>query len=788
MSSKTNSIVSIADLKYFFSIIRNNWWISVFLILASYLVFIAYNYKITAVYGAQCQILLKSNDEYNRGSVISDNMGGYYGSYRTYVDNSNELRVLRSYDLISKAIDRLNFEVSYFIVGRIKTTEVYKGVPFSIKVETINPELYEQFIKFKIKDLAKYEITYKRGEAEVTREGMFNEVLVDTDIKILVQNENISPGTVSSLMNMEYMFQVHNKRNLVAAYQAALQVVNPEYTNILQLTVSDVIPERAVIFLDTLAEVYIENTLKSRFEINQNTLHYIDLQMKEVVNVLEQFEDTMQAYKEDKTILDLEKEGNEYFHKFSSYDNKKVALELRIKALNDLENYIIEDKDPEFLPPSIYIGDSDPFLQQTATELYQLQNKKAELLTSSKLENMNVQVVSQKINSLKQNLLTYITNARQAVMEQIRNIDGQIDNYKQEIQMLPQKQRGLLNIQRKLKVNEDMYVFLLQKRANTYIARASIIPETKVIEAARPMGVINMNKSKILITFLGVGFLLSVIIIFIRILFFEKIESYEQLKSSTTLPIIGEILYSSAIKELTVAVEQEPKSPLAEAFRTIRTNLQYMSATPGSQVIVITSNSPGEGKTFCSLNISAILAKAGKRVLLLELDLHKPRVQKALKMDADKGISTIAIGKTTIQEALKGTSIENLDVILSGPLPPNPSEMVLSPKMNEIIEFGRQNYDYIILDTPPVGLISDALMLMKSGDINLFVLNTKSASRDTLNVAQEIVKFNKINNFAFILNGVKRKRAKYYYNRYSYGYNYGYGYGYGYEATPTVRR
>ncbi len=228
-------------------------------------------------------------------------------------------------------------------------------------------------------------------------------------------------------------------------------------------------------------------------------------------------------------------------------------------------------------------------------------------------------------------------------------------------------------------------------------------------------------------------------------------------------------------------VDKDPKAPVTESFRAIRTNLEYMASGADSKVILITSYNPGEGKTFCSINLATIFAKANKRVLLIELDLHKPKIQKALNMTSDIGVSTILIGKTGVADTVLPSEIDNLFVILSGPTPPNASEIILSKHLKEIFDYGRKEFDYIIVDTAPIGLITDALVIMKNSDVTLFVLNAKYAKKQVLGIAQEIVENNKLKNFGFILNGVKRKRSKYYYN-YGYGYGYGYGksYGYGY--------
>ncbi|MCE3280288.1 MAG: ptk, partial [Bacteroidetes bacterium] len=229
-------------------------------------------------------------------------------------------------------------------------------------------------------------------------------------------------------------------------------------------------------------------------------------------------------------------------------------------------------------------------------------------------------------------------------------------------------------------------------------------------------------------------------------------------------------------------VDKDSKAPITESFRAIRTNLEYFASERKSKVVLLTSYHPGEGKTFCSVNLSTILAKAGKKVLLLELDLHKPKVQKAFNMESLVGASNVLIGKSDVASTIQKTEIENLYVLLSGPTPPNASELILSKYLIDIFDYGRENFDYVIVDTPPVGLITDALVMMKNVDVSLFVLNTKFAKKQIVNIVEDIVVTNKLQNFALILNGVKRKKSGYYYN-YGYGYGYGSGYGYGYGSS-----
>jgi capsular exopolysaccharide synthesis family protein len=417
----------------------------------------------------------------------------------------------------------------------------------------------------------------------------------------------------------------------------------------------------------------------------------------------------------------------------------------------------------------------DDFLKSSISELYSLQMTKSAGTFEAKDKSPQMLEKLKKLDLLKKDLLVYINNNKSALTLKINDINNEINYYENIIKKIPKSQRDILNITRKLDVNEKMYLFLLEKRANTVIARAGIVSESKVIESARSIGVVKPDKNRIYVMFLLGGLVISFLVIMIRLILLNKIQNYEELKQYTDLPIYGEIIYAREAESNYNLAENNPKAPITESFRTVRTNLEYLVIENKCKSIVITSHNPGEGKTFCSINLSSIIAKAGKKVLLLEFDLHKPKIHKGMNLSSDIGLSNLLAGKIEIENIIVKSHIDNLDVILSGPTPPNASELILSKHLNKIFEYANENYDYVIVDTPPIGLISDALILMKKADATLFVLNVKYAKSEFVNNAVDLVSLNKIKNFGFILNGVKIKKSKYY-------YNYGYGYGYGYEG------
>ena len=767
-------------------IVSKNWYFVVVALAISGVLSYLYSYKLPDVYGASTQILLRDKEVYDYQTQVFKNIG-YVGIYSDMV---NQNRVITSYDLISEALDKLDFDVSYYVVGRFKTTPVYGTLPFTVKVDMLNNKLYERPIDLKIIDLNTFELSYDHQGEIVKKQFPFNEWVRDSDMVLRVDLAGyVQEHSLADYTATDYQFVRHTRNALVGRYKGSMNVVNYDYTSILQVSVEDEIPVRAKMFLDTLSKVYIDHTLKSEIEVNENTMRYIDRQLDEVTRILEVHEDEQEAFLVSNDILNISREEALYFKEMVDFDHKKRGLELNLQSLDALENYILNSEDEQLIPPGTFIMD-DGFLRSSLTSLYGMQQERTRMLFDGTESNMSIRRFDETMQMTRGNLLVYIKNLRTALEGRMADIDGQIRDYENILRALPRSQRQLINIKRRLQVNEKMYLFLLEKRANTVIARAGIVPRTKVIEKARSLGVVRPDKTKILYTFLMGGALVAAVIVFIRIMFYDRIENAEQLKELTHLPVYGEVIASEKAEDNYVVVDSDPKAAITESFRTVRTNLEYIPGPEGEglgKVVMVTSYRPNEGKTFCSVNLACILSKAGKRVLLLELDLHKPKVASGLGMSSPSGLSNVLIGRLPWREAVMPTQFEHMSVILAGPTPPNASELVLSKHLEKLFSEARSEYDYVIVDTPPVGLITDALLMMRHTDATLFVLNTRFANKDHVNNALEVLGQNVAPNSGFILNGVRMKKSKYYYNtnygygyRYAYGYGSGYGYGYGY--------
>lgn len=788
MAEQKGGMFEMDDLRVVSKFLSKNWFLILLFPAIAAGVAYFYTHRMPNVYAAKVEILLKPESSYELQTQVYSGLTGFY---QAYADITNQKRVLRSHDLIEKTLQKLDFEISYFITGRVKTSEVVSVEAFDVDIRLINQSLYHTRFDIDILNPQEFRLSYLHNEEEISKVYRFNEEVIDPHF-ILTVNKNpaLKESAIMNFAGNNYHFVVNSLPSLVSRYKNSLKINNIEYTSILELSIEDAVESRARLFLDSLSATYIERTLESQKELNTNTLNYIERQLTRISTILDSIETDLEQYKEGRAILDLSREENKYFENINTFDFEKRKLELQLQSIDALEEYILSNPDERLLPPSFYITENDDFLRTSLNELYSKQISRN--LSTYEFTEINPRILQgdSSMIALKHDILVYLKNTRHAITSKISDLEDQIRQYEGLIRNIPQSQREILKIERKLQVNEEMFMFLLEKRANTVIARAAIIPQTSIIEKSRSLGVVGPNKQRIWYLFIGGGLALALAISLLRFVLFERIENTRELKQLSKVPVLGGIPLYEADTESRLVVEANPKSNIAESFRAIRTNLQYLGNDSGSRVILTTSLHPGEGKTFCNVNLSSLIAKARKKVILLDFDLHKPKVHTSLGLANETGLSTYLIGKTSVQESIQNSGVDHLDVITAGPIPPNASELVLSEKVGELIAELREHYEYVLIDTPPLLLISDALVLMKYADSSVFVMNTSAATKQGLRYIEEVVESNQLKNISLLLNGIKQKKWKYYYGKYGYGYGYGYGYsyGYGYGSEPEKKK
>jgi tyrosine-protein kinase Etk/Wzc len=778
-TKKSRNLFELKDLDFIWKLISNNILLILFVPILAYGIGYVYTYRMADEYGAKVQLLLKNNETYDYQDPIYKGLG----AYGLYTDVSNQTRILQSKDIVGEVIDRMNVGVSYFVVGRLKKKEVFGTLPFNAKVELINQELYELPVQIRVLDKERYEIRYELSTGPKTLTYFFNQEFITEDFKlVLSKNYEFNDDNIVTVMGSDYELLFHSKDHLVSYFQQRMTITNLEFTTILEVEVRDNIGIRAKVFLDTLASVFIDFSKRSQLEVNQNTLINIEKQIDEVQKIITNIENELLKYKGDNDILNLTKEEDDYFNKYVEYSKQQRNIELSLNSLTLLEDYVLTSTDEHLLAPSFYILDGEPVLDRRVLDMYEMQLDLVDKIYSYSADHPNVLKLKDELNLMKKDLLIYIKNLKTALELQKKEIVGLIAKYKGNIQEMPRAIQGVDNIRRELEVNNKMYLFLLEKKTNTLIARAGIIPQVQMIEKPSSLGIVGPDKGRINRLFLFSGIVLAFLMAFIRRVAFEHVENVNELSAITSFNIIGGAPY---VRELMheVIVDKQPKSQVAESFRTIRSNISFYGDGKGARKIIISSFLPSEGKTFCSSNLATILARSDKKVLLIDFDLHKPKIHKTFQIENQVGVSTFLSGKTGMEESIVKGVTENMDIMVSGPIPPNPSELIMKKNVNDLMTWAEERYDYVLIDTPPFGLLNDAISLISHSDLFIVVMNTKFANKRGIQAVERMLEKYNAASIGIILNGIRESKLKYYYAKYSYKYGYNYGYGYGYGST-----
>lgn len=749
----SSAIIDQKDIKKTISLVLKNWYWFVLFLGLGIGGSIFYLYKATKYYGATAEILIKPQK-----NAFKDALSASLSTGPSKDEIANEIEVLSSSRLINDVISKLNIDISYFIEGRIKTGEIYKGKPFLVDGKVLDATFYGAPFFVNILDNQKYKLTLEFGAYKYSKIHKFGEPVVNDKFSLIINSDSTIVGKNSvNLAETRYLFRINDRGYLVKKYKQTLQLSMGEEATVIEAFIEDEVPEKAVDFLKVLTEMYLENSVSVQKEINENTLAFIDGQLKEVEDILNGVESNLEQFQRSRNAVNPEGEQGVYLQQKVDFETQRAQLGIRLRSLDYLYEQLTSGTDGGAISPAL-LGDApDPAMGSAFTELSALQQRKTNLLFSNTPSSPVVKEVEAQLSIARQNLISIVMNMRRNVTVQINSLSSQLGQFQGAMNQMPSTIRGLVNINRKVEINEKIYLFLLETRAQTVIEKAGIVADKSILEPAISTGLERPIQQKILLGGVAVGLVLSFLLIFLKSIFYNYIHTKEDLTELTTLPIIGVIGKSKDAKTDYLVVDKFPQSLTSEAYRVVRTNLSYFSPKANSKVVLFTSSVASEGKTFNAINTGTILAKTKKKVVLVDLDLHKPKQANAFNLMNDVGVTSYLVGKSRLSEIIKETPIENLQVILTGPRTPNASELILDPMLEEMINELKTMYDYVILDTPPVGLLSDALALMKFSDLNVYVLKAGFSKKDFVDIAHQIVEKNNVKHLVFLLNNVNVK-------------------------------
>ncbi|MFI5219800.1 MAG: GumC family protein [Bacteroidia bacterium] len=752
ISSESN-ILDQKDIKNTILKIFKNWlWIALFLA-ASFAGAYVYLKQATSFYGAKTKILVMPQK-----NALKDALSESLPGAPRKEDVANEIEILKSTRLVDETIKKLNLDVSYFIRGRIRTGEIYQAIPFWVSdAKILDPAFYGVPFNIKIINAETFTISVENNGFKFSQNFKYGDPVVNEKFSFIINGKTEQISHNSKLSEINFLFVINDHSYLIKKYQQALKMKKTEDASVIEIEIEDEVQERAVSFLDTLTHLYIDYSIAVSKEINDNTIKFVQEQLVDVEDILNSVESNLEQYQRQTGTVSTGEQGQLYIQQKATAEDELAKLTVQMRSVEYLYDNLTAGGDVSGISPSLLSDQNDPGLASAFSELSSGMQKRNNLSFSNTPNSPVMKEVDQQIEQAKKSVLQLVLNIRRSLVVKYNSLASQLGTYQSRISSMPTTMKGLVNINRKVEINEKIYLFLLETRAQTVIARASIVPDKFILDPSKSTGLLRPIKLKILMMGAGIGIALSFLLIFFKGIFYNYIQTKDDLAELTNLPIIGVVGKSKEAKDSYLVVDKSPQSLTAEAFRVIRTNLAYFSPKSHSKVVLVTSSMASEGKTFCAINIASILAKAKKPVVLIDLDLHKPKQANAFNLKNDVGVTSYLVGKATLDEIILDTPVENLNVILTGPRTPNASELILDPMLEQMINELRQKYEYIILDTPPVGLLSDALVMMKYSDLNLYVLKANYSKKDFVDIAHQIIEKNNIKSMSFILNNVNAK-------------------------------
>ncbi|WP_430937011.1 GumC family protein [Saccharicrinis sp. 156] len=706
----------------------------------------------------------------------------------------NHLLTFKSYTLHHQTLQRLNLNVSWYRKDMFRDVSLYKDAPFIIdqipgeinlsgvvlNVEPISEQLCKITVDQKVniagvdtelefEEIVEYGVPLIKKYFHFTitkKDGAVIPIKNSTDFSL---KSWISPKSVGT-----YNFLFNNLEVLVKYYQShtSVQLANSDAEGI-QLSVKDGNPARAVDFLNELIEVYLDYGLSQKNRTSENTVRFIDAQLSQLVDSLNHAGKNFTDFRSRHGIVNLSQEADLVVERLEGLESQRAAVQQRVDYYRSLESYIGSAEKADLIVAPSVMGITDVSLNSQLVRLTELYNRKSNWSFVAKENNPGILMIDQEINStlrsLKENLKNLFDNAE----NELKALETRISRINMELAGLPKTEQQLINIKRSFDLNNELYTFLLEKRAEAAITTASNVPDAYVLDPARLESAVQVGpKTK---RNLAIGLLVGLAIPFIFIVlgdfFNESIQSKDELEKGCKVPLAGEIAHNKYKTELPVL--ENPRSGIAENFRGVQVGLRHIFRNKDPKVFAIHSMFPGEGKTFTAVNLAGTLATDNKKVLLVGCDLRKPKLHSVFHHDNKKGVSNYLTNNDSFEDVILPTEYPNLYYVSSGPVPPNPSALIGNGVFEAFVEKAKKHFDFIVLDNAPVTLVSDGLLAGQYADVNLFILRQGHSNKKQMKYINGIGKDERLKNVGVILNDTVYSG----YGYSSYG-NYGYGYGY----------
>ena len=725
------------------------------------------------IYSSSGSMLIRSEQP---GGQRNDELENLIGGNKAS-NIQNEIEVLKSRPLMMRIVDSLGLQFNYSAIGKIKTVNIYKQGPFLVEALVIADS--SRSFTFNIKFLNDKTFRINKEEKMAFT---FNQVFKNANGTFrLTRNSTIPIGK-------EYSVTWTPTITVANAYARAIQV-NPKSpgTGILIVSIQSTNPQMGTDIINKLMEEYARYSIEQKNKTSIQKLEFIDARLVDYRLKIDSVQRILNDFEQRNNLIDSKAQSDNYFENISEADKIINDQTLRLNVADLLSGYLYQKGSKyDKVPTTLKLDDIT--LNQLVDEYNKTQIVRQQWLDANvPADNPSVKEVENQLEKLRTSIQENLKNIRSSINSTINTVRGKSQQSQTQLRALPEKVKEQVQILRVVDGLQGLYKFLQEEREKQAITKSANVANSEIINLALSSSVpVKPNRKVIQILAILLGLGLPILFIFIAEIINDKVSTRFDIEKLTSAPILGEIGHSYSNSVL--VVNKTTRSMVAEQFRIIRSNLQYVLNKKEKSTILVTSSFSGEGKSYVSTNMGAVLALAGKKTVILEFDIRKPKILSGLGMAKGPGITNYLIGKAELKDIIKPLpEHENLFILGCGPIPPNPAELLLDQKVEDMFAWLKENFDVVLVDTAPVGMVSDAMTLSKFADSTLYLVRQGHTFKKQVALIDEFYKENKLPKLSIIINDVKVKAGYGYYGYGRYGYGYGYGYGSYYEEEVAPR-
>ena len=757
-----------------------NWkWFVLSLIICLGLASIYLRYTIP-IYQTYAKLLIKEeNNSRGRNSLqYTTNLGMVSNS--TGIDN--EMEILKSSSIAIQAVKDLKLYTTYMSAGKVTNRLMYKTQPISVDIDPIHLDILTHPISLTItREGKKYHVegTYYSTNPDAPGKAY----AIDKSFTALPAAIGTQAGILTFIPNSttpmkdgeKVLVRISPPKAVAIGYAAGLSIAqSSKSTSIAVLTINDQSPERAIDYLKQLAICYNRQANEDKNEVAVRTEEFINGRLEKINTELGSTESQLESYKKANKMVELQMSANQALSNSDQYDQKLAEANTQIALLNSINDYMNQPSNKyETLPANIGISD------QSAVSLINKYNEivleRNRLLRSASENSPTVTPLTSQLDDLSSSIRRAMAQAKRSMDIQRNAVASQYGKYNSMIQQTPEQEKTMKQIGRQLEVKAGLYLMLLQKREENSISLAATADKGKLIDDPTVVGKVAPRSSTIYAGALAAGLAIPSVIFFLLSFFRYKIEGHDDVARLTRLPIIADVAVASetAKTKADIVVHENQNNQMEEIFRSMRTNVQFM-LKENEKVISFTSSISGEGKTFIAANLAVSFALLGKKVILVGLDIRKPRLAELFEIDDHRHGITNLLTKTVVTAAdiqaqtLPSGVNDNLELLMAGPIPPNPAELLTRTSLDDIMDLLKRTYDYVIIDTAPVGLVTDTLQVGRVSNLTVYVCRADYTPKENFELINTLHAENKLPNICVVVNGIDLSKKK-------YGYYYGYG-------------